>query len=109
MAKVRINTGGKIVLVVLGLALVGVAAWMFIPKKGVDEGVKPEFSTVGEDGEPGKDPGGDSAGKGDDKAKPPVAASPDLKTPGLGRPMRTTASRPTPRACSGRSTGSRWS
>lgn len=88
MAKVRINTGGKIVLVVLGLALVGVAAWMFIPKKGVEEGVKPEFSTVGEGEEPGKDPAGDPAAKGDGKAKPPVAATADLKTPGLGRPIR---------------------
>ena len=79
MAKVRINTGGKILAALLGLTLIGFVIWQFvIPKKdGVEEGITPEFtSTDGEatDGEP--QAGGAATADG-----APV-------TPGLGRPLK---------------------
>lgn len=74
MAKVRINTGGKIVLVLVGLALIGFAIWKYIPKKDSDaEGVKPEFTTAN----------GSTNGDGTT-----AAVNSGESTPGLGRPIR---------------------
>lgn len=74
MAKVRINTGGKIVMVLVGLALIGFAVWKFIPKKDADaEGVKPEFSKA--DGD-----------DGDGKTGSP--ATDGKSTPGIDRPIK---------------------
>ena len=82
---VKLNTGGKIVIVVLGLALIGVAAWVWlIPKKGEEEGIKPEFTATDKGDDTDKAP--DGAGKGTPDAKP--AGGDDVATPGLGRPIR---------------------
>jgi NitT/TauT family transport system substrate-binding protein len=72
--KVRINTGGKIVMVLVGLALIAFAIWKFIPKKDADaEGVKPEFS---------------KAENGDGDSQSGSAATDGKSTPGLGRPIK---------------------
>lgn len=71
MAKVRINTGGKIVMVLVGLALVAFAIWKLIPQKDPNaEGVKPEFSKA--------DGTDDSTG----------AVNSGKSTPGIDRPIR---------------------
>lgn len=69
MAKVRLNMGGKIALVVVGLALIAVAIWQALPKKDADaEGVKPAFTEAGD--------------------KNPTPANSAESTPGLGRPIK---------------------
>ncbi len=86
MAKVKINTGGKIVGALLAVGLIGLGVWKFIPKKGEEEGVKPDFVSAGTNGA-----GQDAAQGGDapaDKKTPPVNATSDTSTPGLGRPIR---------------------
>ena len=84
MAKVRLNTGGKILLVLLGLALIGVAIWQFaIPKKGVDEGPDAlEGVTVGS----GSEAVGPRDGTG--AATDGGAKTSGESTPGLGRPIK---------------------
>ena len=77
MAKVRLNTGGKILIVVVALALIGVAIWQFaIPKKSDrPDGPDPlEMTTIGQGGV-GEGGGAAAAGVGE-------------STPGLGRPIK---------------------
>lgn len=79
MAKVKINTGGKILIALLGVGLIAFASWKWlIPhKKGADS-VKPEFKEGAEQG---------SASKGgDDEAS--ASASGDLTAPGMDRPLK---------------------
>ena len=73
MAKVKINTGGKILIALLGLGLIGFAVWKFvIPKKGKEKGKNVEFAKADSPDKKGKS---GSAAKGD-------------STAGLGRPVK---------------------
>ncbi len=70
MSKVRLTTGGKVALVLVAIAILAVVAWQVIPKKGAEEGIKPQF---------------DSATNG--AVADPVANNGE-STPGINRPIR---------------------
>jgi NitT/TauT family transport system substrate-binding protein len=84
MAKVKINTGGKIVGALLGVTLIGLGVWKTLPKQGADVDVKPEFVKAA-DGPAANNAAPDK--QGGDVAKP-ADAKPGESTPGLGRPIK---------------------
>lgn len=71
MSKVRLNTGGKVAIALVGLLLIGIGIWQALPKKDADaEGVKPEIGKAGVDGDT------------------TAVANSGESTPGLGRPIK---------------------
>ncbi len=89
MAKVRLNTGGKLLIVLIALALIGVAVWQFaIPKKG-DGGDKPdalEGTEIGANAD-GASSGGDSTSSNSGGSGDAVAVNAETNK-GLGRPIK---------------------
>lgn len=71
MAKVKLNTGGKALIAILALALIGIAVWQLIPKKSAD-GPTVEIPKIGEGAE----------------EKTTGTASTGPSTPGIDRPIR---------------------
>jgi len=95
MAKVRINTGGKLVMVVLGLAILGVVIWQVIPKKGAEPSVEPEFDNKGieaasaDNDTPAPTKVPDFNGDKIEAAKPNIEKGGSSgSTPGINRPIR---------------------
>jgi len=75
MANVKINTGGKILIALLGVGLIGFASWKWlIPHKEGADSVKPEFDQGVEQG----------SAKGGDNAAP----AGDMTAPGMDRPLK---------------------
>lgn len=86
MAKVKINKGGKILIALFAVALIGVAIWIFlVPQKGEEEPVVPEFSdSSGAATEEGSTP---TSTASNTPTTSPVGKA-DVITEGLGRPIR---------------------
>jgi NitT/TauT family transport system substrate-binding protein len=90
MAKVRLNTGGKLLIVLFAIALIGVAVWQFaIPKKG-DGGDKPdalEGTSIGANAD-GTNTNGDATNTGASSGSGDAVAVNADTNKGLGRPIK---------------------
>jgi len=84
MAKVRLNTGGKILMVLLAVTFIGLVVWQFaIPKKGDNPGEDPlEGTKIGANADA---PDGDDSSGNQGAA---AAGDSGKSTPGINRPIK---------------------